>query len=118
VEVLRGSKIVELRQIGVHKGLILSRLESSLDADTCLVAIGDDTTDEDMFANLTGQGIGIHVGTRLSRAPFRLADPVAVRGFLQDLLKDSESDQDFKSLLSKMAEPKTKSVRLAPPSTA
>ncbi|QIF05649.1 bifunctional alpha,alpha-trehalose-phosphate synthase (UDP-forming)/trehalose-phosphatase [Roseimicrobium sp. ORNL1] len=86
VEVLRGSKIVELRQIGVHKGLILSRLESSLEADTCLVAIGDDTTDEDMFANLSGQGIGIHVGARLSRAPFRLADPTAVRGFLASLV--------------------------------
>ena len=87
VEVLRGSKIVELRQIGVHKGLILSRLEADLETDSCLVAIGDDTTDEDMFANLPENGIGIHVGAGLSRAPFRLADHFAVRKFLQELVK-------------------------------
>jgi trehalose 6-phosphate synthase/phosphatase len=87
VEVLRGSKIVELRQIGVHKGLILSRLEADLETDSCLVAIGDDTTDEDMFSNLPANGIGIHVGAGLSRAAFRLGNPTAVREFLKGLLK-------------------------------
>ncbi|MEZ0274206.1 MAG: trehalose-phosphatase, partial [Roseimicrobium sp.] len=77
----------ELRQIGVHKGLILSRLEADLETDSCLVAIGDDTTDEDMFANLPENGIGIHVGAGLSRAAFRLADHSAVRKFLQELVK-------------------------------
>lgn len=112
VEVLRGSKIVELRQIGIHKGLILSHLESEMDPDTCLVAIGDDTTDEDMFANLPENGVGIHVGAGLSRAPFRLADPQAVREFLQELVRGG--DQDFKSRLSKTAAPTTKREKLAP----
>jgi trehalose 6-phosphate synthase/phosphatase len=103
---------VELRQIGIHKGLILTHLESDMDPDTCLVAIGDDTTDEDMFANLPENGVGIHVGAGLSRAPFRLADPEAVRELLQELVRGG--DQDFKSRLSKTAAPTTKREKLAP----
>lgn len=85
VEVLRGSKVVELRQLGVHKGVVISTLQANTSPDTCIVAIGDDTTDEDMFASLTERDIGIKVGANPSRAAHRLGDFNAVRELLTRL---------------------------------
>lgn len=85
VEVLRGAKVVELRQLGIHKGVVITSLVEQAPASSCLVALGDDTTDEDMFSRLPASGIGIKVGAGLSRASYRLGDPGAVRAFLRVL---------------------------------
>lgn len=85
VEVVRGSRIVELRQIGIHKGLVVSALQSASPPGTLLVAVGDDTTDEDMFKHLPSDGISIHVGPLASRAQYRLAGFQAVRGLLREI---------------------------------
>lgn len=85
VEVLRGSKVVELRQMGAHKGLIVTEVHRAALPDTLLVAIGDDTTDEDMFRHLPPGDISIHVGTQPSAAQYRVADHHAVRQLLEKL---------------------------------
>ena len=86
VEVLRGNKVVELRQLGVHKGTIISSIQAeSVDRPALIAVFGDDTTDEDMFAQLQDAGISIHVGSLASKAKFRLVGPMAVRGVLEQL---------------------------------
>lgn len=61
---------------------------TELDADHVLVIyIGDDETDEDVFAALAGRGVSIVVDEKLSNslADYRLADPDEVAHFLQRL---------------------------------
>lgn len=88
VEVLRGNKVVELRQMGAHKGLVVTAVQDASPAGTLLVAVGDDTTDEDMFRHLPAGGISIHVGSRPSAAQFHVTDHNAVRSFLREILLD------------------------------
>lgn len=52
----------------------------------CIVFIGDDVTDEDGFAILGSQDVGIKVGQGITRAGFRLTDPAGVAGFLAELV--------------------------------
>ena len=44
--------------------------------------MGDDRTDEDLFAALPAGAIALHVGPSPSRAPGRLADVRSARAFL------------------------------------
>lgn len=89
-EVLSGDKVIEIRSRGINKGLVASRLISALPEEVTVLAIGDDQTDEDVFAVLPPGGISVHVGPRPSRAEYRLADAKAVRAFLQTLLQEEE----------------------------
>jgi trehalose 6-phosphate synthase/phosphatase len=89
VEVLRGSKIVELRQQGVHKGLIVQSVMETAPPGALVVAIGDDATDEDMFRHLPERGIGIHVGVQSSGASYSVPNHQSVRALLQDIAHSS-----------------------------
>ena len=82
LEVLEGSKVVEIRERGVNKAHVVERVLLSAGRSAVVVAIGDDRTDEDMFGALPSGHIGIHVGGGNSRAALRLADVAAVRGLL------------------------------------
>jgi trehalose 6-phosphate synthase/phosphatase len=85
VAVLQGDKVVEVRAQGVQKGAAVRRiLEAAPGA--LAVAMGDDRTDEDMFAALPPDGISVHVGPNPSVARYRLSTPRAARGFLERLL--------------------------------
>jgi trehalose 6-phosphate synthase/phosphatase len=89
VAVLHGDKVVEFRPAGIHKGLIVHRLVEARAPGALLVAVGDDATDEDMFAALPEHDVGVHIGPRPSRATWRLPDVAACRQFLGDLLRSS-----------------------------
>jgi len=78
LELLSGSKVVELRAAGVNKSLAVQRVEPG----RLIVAIGDDRTDEDMFAALPDGAIAIHVGRGETRAQYRLANVREVRRLL------------------------------------
>ena len=86
VEVLRGNMVVEFRPAGVHKGLIVPRVLANAPPDARVVAIGDDRTDEDLFAALPEGAISIHVGPGPSAAALRLRDPEACRALLAGVL--------------------------------
>src|ERR671911_1537199 len=62
VEILAGHKVVEIRPYGIHKGRILPPLPPEQLASTTVLAMGDDRTDEDLFAALPPNGISIKVG--------------------------------------------------------
>lgn len=83
LEVLDGSKVLELRLRGAHKGLAVD--EALTSPGTLVVALGDDRTDEDLFRALPPSALSIRVGQGPSRATTRLPDPRAVRLFLEDL---------------------------------
>jgi trehalose 6-phosphate synthase/phosphatase len=55
------------------------------------VAIGDDRTDEDLFAALPDGSVSIHVGPSESRAGLRLPDVAAVRTLLESLAEEVPS---------------------------
>ncbi len=82
VEVLQGDMVVEVRVHGVHKGRAVHEVLSGAVGPTLLLALGDDRTDEDLFAALPEDSIAVHVGPALSRAPLRIRDVTAARALL------------------------------------
>jgi trehalose 6-phosphate synthase/phosphatase len=85
VETIGGSKVIEVRPRGVHKGLAVQALAREEAESTVFVAIGDDRTDEDLFEHLPANGISIHVGPESSRAAYRLPNVNGVRRLLREL---------------------------------
>ena len=85
VEIVPGEKVVEIRAHGINKGRIVPAIQTRLPG-ALLVAIGDDRTDEDLFAALPPDAVAVHVGTLNSRAGLRLAGVRQVRALLQQLL--------------------------------
>ena len=63
VQVITGFKVVEVRPQGVNKGMIVPLLLSSLDDDGVVFAIGDDRTDEDLFAAMPDASLTVKVGS-------------------------------------------------------
>jgi trehalose 6-phosphate synthase/phosphatase len=89
VELLPGEKVVEVRQRGINKGAIVSQVLGGEPSNTVALAMGDDRTDEDMFAALPEGSFSVHVGPKPSRSQYRLADPAEARTFLRRLLEQS-----------------------------
>jgi trehalose 6-phosphate synthase/phosphatase len=89
VQVLSGSKVVEVRPMGVNKGAVVPLLLAAGGLQARILAIGDDRTDEDLFAALPASGICIRVGDGPTVARYRLSDPHEVRAFLRALLETS-----------------------------
>ena len=82
VEVLPGDKVLEVRPHGVHKGRAVAQVLAACAPGALLLAMGDDRTDEDLFAALPEGSLAIHVGPAPSRAPLRLRDVSAARALL------------------------------------
>jgi trehalose 6-phosphate synthase/phosphatase len=85
LEVMEGSKAVEVKNAGVDKGLAASHWLSKGSWDFIL-AIGDDVTDEDTFAALPDSAYTIKVGLGASKARFNLNSVMDVRLLLKELL--------------------------------
>jgi trehalose 6-phosphate synthase/phosphatase len=86
LETVRGAKVLELRTRGTGKSLAVARALARAGEEVAVIAIGDDRTDEEMFAALPPSALTIHVGRGPTRAAFRLPDPAAVRRFLRSFL--------------------------------
>jgi trehalose 6-phosphate synthase/phosphatase len=71
LEVLEGSKVIEVRNAGVNKGNSALKWLTKNMWDYIL-AIGDDQTDEDIFAVLPNTAYSIKVGLNPSQARFNL----------------------------------------------
>jgi trehalose 6-phosphate synthase/phosphatase len=85
-EVIEGKRVLEVRPRGATKGAVVQHLLARQPAPAGIVAFGDDRTDEEMFAALPMNAVGIHVGPGASLARYRLRHPAAVRTFLTALL--------------------------------
>jgi trehalose 6-phosphate synthase/phosphatase len=85
VELVPGDMVLEVRPHGVHKGRAVAQVLAASPPETLLLALGDDRTDEDMFAALREGDLAIHVGPAPSVAALRVADVAAARAVLADL---------------------------------
>ena len=76
-----GKDILEFSVRGANKGDGIERLREYVHATAVLFA-GDDVTDEDGFAVLTRDDVGIKVGEGETAAQFRVADPETIATLL------------------------------------
>jgi trehalose 6-phosphate synthase/phosphatase len=87
VEILTGSKIVEIRQHGLDKGRAYNIVTAEQGPFDFILATGDDRTDEDLFARLGDDAFTVHVGQGGSLATSSLSSPASVRRLLGHLIK-------------------------------
>jgi trehalose 6-phosphate synthase/phosphatase len=81
LQVVRGNKVVEVRRAGVDKGSALLAWTAGSGYDFVL-AIGDDTTDEDLFKALPEAAISIRVGTSPTHARYNMRSSAQVTELL------------------------------------
>jgi trehalose 6-phosphate synthase/phosphatase len=84
VRVFEGSKILEIRKLGVNKGRAAEFWISKQIWDFLLVA-GDDYTDEEMFSILPDEAYSIKVGLSISKARFNVDTVGDIRSLLKEL---------------------------------
>ncbi len=84
MHLLRGKQVMELTVISTDKGRALEALRKQYHASAVLF-IGDDVTDENAFATLRPDDLGIKVGSGATAADVRVADPGAVADVLMVL---------------------------------
>lgn len=84
IGVFEGSKILEVKNIGISKGCATERWLAKGKWDFILAA-GDDYTDEDMFSILPESAYSIKVGYGISKARFNLYSVNELRGLLEEL---------------------------------
>jgi trehalose 6-phosphate synthase/phosphatase len=84
LQVLQGSKVIEVRHSGVDKGRALLDMIDDERYDFVL-AIGDDWTDEDLFSALPETAYTMRVGTATSLARFHLERQDEVESLLSSL---------------------------------
>lgn len=78
LQVLEGNKVVEIKNAGVNKGKATSHWVGKTKWSFVL-GIGDDATDEDIFAALPEDGVSIKVGSDRTSARFKLLGVSEVR---------------------------------------
>jgi trehalose 6-phosphate synthase/phosphatase len=83
--VLEGSKVVEIKSVGINKWRAALHWLSKNTWDFIL-AIGDDWTDEDLFSILPESAYSIKVGLSPSKAKFNLDSVAEVRLLLKQLV--------------------------------
>ena len=87
VELLDGEQVLELRPRGVDKGRVVATAVRAAPSGATILAVGDDRTDEDLFAALPPDAVAIHVGGRESVAQLRVRDWRDARALLERLLR-------------------------------
>lgn len=86
LQIMKGNKIVEVKYSDCSKGGEAHRLLEE-DHYDFVMAIGDDTTDEEMFTALPSDAITIKVGKTSSVASYNLPQQDQVITFLTNLIK-------------------------------
>jgi trehalose 6-phosphate synthase/phosphatase len=82
---VRGEKVVEVRPSWANKGQLMDRLLALWPDPDFQLAIGDDRTDEELFARIDPQAWTVRVGGGATRARFALRDPEEVARLLERL---------------------------------
>lgn len=87
LEIMQGNKILEIKNPAISKGIAAERwLSRHYDF---IFGLGDDLTDEELFAALPDDAVSVKVGHGRTRANYRLPDFYAVRDLLRDFTKTS-----------------------------
>lgn len=89
VQVLRGAKVIEMRNSSINKGNV-GRYFLSHNHYDFVLAVGDDWTDEDLFRVLPAGSYSIKVGMGFSYAANKLLNHDAVLGLIRELVMESD----------------------------
>ncbi len=90
LEILEGNKVIEIKNRGINKGRAAQKVLHTEPADA-IIAIGDDWTDEFLFAELPDEAVTIKVGMAKTVAGYKVENFVEVRDFLQKLACNGDS---------------------------
>jgi trehalose 6-phosphate synthase/phosphatase len=104
LQVIRGKKVIEVRNAGIHKGIAGLHWLSKEHYDFILAA-GDDGTDEDLFAVLPESAFSIRVGLVNSRARFNLNDSAEVFALLESLASGQRPSREPDSVYAFLPDP-------------
>jgi trehalose 6-phosphate synthase/phosphatase len=85
LKILQGKKVIEVKKKGFDKGIATQKM-IQLKKGSFILAIGDDSTDEDMFSNLPPYSYSFKVGHGLSNATMIIEQPREVINLLKILL--------------------------------
>jgi trehalose 6-phosphate synthase/phosphatase len=83
--ILMGSRVVEVKDAGTDKGLVVAELVAA-NSEARLLVVGDDATDEDMFRAAPVEAVTVRVGGGRTAARLRLVGPDQVRKLLTELI--------------------------------
>lgn len=86
LKIMDGDKIIEIVSARVHKGVASTQIYAKKNYD-CALVLGDDITDENMFADLPDEVIKIKVGSKQTLAKYFLSSHLEVRPFLKRLIE-------------------------------
>ncbi len=86
LQILEGSKVVEVKNYGINKGKAASKWLNENDWDF-IFAVGDDWTDEDLFRAIPSDGYSVKVGYTSSAATYCLKSSKEVRKLLTEFTK-------------------------------
>ena len=87
LEIMEGNKVIEVKAGGINKGAAARRFLRNQKFD-CILAIGDDWTDEYMFRELPEWAITIKVGLKNTVAAYKVESVASVRALLRDLSEE------------------------------
>lgn len=91
LQILFGNKVFEIKSLSVNKGLAAGEWLGNEEYDFIL-AVGDDTTDEDLFNVLPNGSYSVKVGFNKTSARYNLAEVAKVRKLLKSFTaSDSQS---------------------------
>ncbi len=86
LNVLEGSKVIEVKNIGVNKGVAVQKWLNEKDYDF-IMAVGDDWTDEDTFDAVPKTAYSIKVGLGYTKARYTIPKPDDARTLLKEIAK-------------------------------
>lgn len=101
LQLIMGEKVIEVKNSELNKGKAAREIVSDYKPDFIFV-IGDDTTDEDMFTELTLDAVTIKVGNNKSAAKYYVdtqIDAVKLLEYFADKSKD-EKHENIKAIIS------------------
>ncbi|MBE0431989.1 trehalose-phosphatase, partial [candidate division WOR-3 bacterium] len=90
LSVLEGSKVLEVKNSGINKGIAARKYINQKDWDF-IIAIGDDWTDEDIFAAVRESAYSIKVGIGYTKARFTIPSSREARQLVKNLSNQQQS---------------------------
>jgi trehalose 6-phosphate synthase/phosphatase len=94
LQVVLGSKVVEIRRAGVDKGSAALNWLNDGGYDFIL-GIGDDTTDEDFFKKMPASALTIRVGIAPTLARYAVSSSAEVIELLGILAREAHTDRSL-----------------------
>jgi trehalose 6-phosphate synthase/phosphatase len=89
LQVVDGNKVLEVRMVGVDKGMAAASMVAGFDPDFIL-CIGDDVTDEDMFRAMRDKAYTIKIGRANTSAEYTILSQKEVFPFLKRFVEPVE----------------------------